>query len=211
QPKATRQADPTYSPWGTMNLVLGGIGSVAIALAVYLIIQGGMSQEPLQTLGILAVGIASVAWLFVRNLKLGDMKKTVLNTFLLVLVGTLLFAVTFLLWALENAANSVAMVTGGRLRYKSFFSIMNGLLKPFKGKMVSASDFRSDDDGYDYGTSGYQMPTGSNSSPQPQGYEFSREEDVNAQMLGYADAQQYQDLTGYSGHNIDPNDDYLKN
>ncbi|MCR5321016.1 MAG: hypothetical protein K6E48_07395 [Lachnospiraceae bacterium] len=211
QPKATRQADPTYSPWGTMNLVLGGFGSIAIALAVYLIIQGGMSQEPLQTLGILAAGIALVAWLFVRNLKLGDMKKTVLNTFLLVLVGTILFAVTFLLWVLENAANSVAMVTGGSLRYKSFFSIMNSLLKPFKGKMVSASDFRSDDDGYDYGTSSYQMPTGSESGTQPQGYEFSREEDVNAQMLGYADAQQYQDSTGYSGHNIDPNDDYLKN
>ncbi|MBE5855331.1 MAG: sel1 repeat family protein [Lachnospiraceae bacterium] len=210
QPKATRQADPTYSPWGTMNLVLGGIGSVAIALAVYLIIQGGMSEEAAKTMGILAVGIAAAAWLFVRNLKLGDMKKTILNTLFAVLLGGVLFAVTFVLWLLRNIGFGIAIATGGGAKYKSFVSTMNLLLKPFQGKMVSPSDYRSGDS-YDFSAGDYQMPTGSESGTQPQGYEFSKEEDVNAQMLGYADAQQYQDLTGYSGHNIDPNDDYLKN
>ncbi len=43
-----------------------------------------------------------------------------------------------------------------------------------------------------------------------QDYSFSKQDDLNAQMQGYADAQQYQDLTGYDGHNIDPDDNYTR-
>lgn len=39
---------------------------------------------------------------------------------------------------------------------------------------------------------------------------FSKHDDLNAQMQGYANAQQYQDLTGYSGHDIDSDDDYTR-
>lgn len=39
---------------------------------------------------------------------------------------------------------------------------------------------------------------------------FSKQDDLNAQMQGYANAQQYQDLTGFSGHDINPDDDYTR-
>lgn len=39
---------------------------------------------------------------------------------------------------------------------------------------------------------------------------FSKQDDLNAQMQGYANAQQYQDATGFSGHDIDPDDDYTR-
>lgn len=39
---------------------------------------------------------------------------------------------------------------------------------------------------------------------------FSKQDDLNAQMQGYANAQQYQDSTGFSGHDINPDDDYTR-
>lgn len=43
-----------------------------------------------------------------------------------------------------------------------------------------------------------------------QGAGFSKQDDLNAQMQGYANAQQYQDSTGFSGHDINPDDDYTR-
>lgn len=50
--------------------------------------------------------------------------------------------------------------------------------------------------------------SGGNKNEQNAG--FSKQDDLNAQMQGYANAQQYQDLTGFSGHDIDPDDDYTR-
>lgn len=52
--------------------------------------------------------------------------------------------------------------------------------------------------------------TGGSKNNNGQDTGFSKQDDLNAQMQGYANAQQYQDLTGYSGRDINPDDDYTR-
>ena len=39
---------------------------------------------------------------------------------------------------------------------------------------------------------------------------FTKQDDLNAQQNGWANAEQYQNATGLDGHNIDPDDPYTK-
>ncbi len=70
----------------------------------------------------------------------------------------------------------------------------------------SFADDTSTNTGNTYSNSGMNNTNRNNS----QDYSFSKQDDLNAQMQGYADAQQYQDLMGLDGHNIDPDDPYTR-
>ena len=200
-PKKEMKADPSYRPWNKFNLFLGAVGLVATFLFVYLAAAGGMSEEPLKTILFLLVGLGAIAFLFVRNMKMGDIGKAIGMTLLLTVLGAIIYIIAFFIWGSRFFWSAAG---GGIKGGKSFGQIVDSL---------TFGKFRPSDAGTAYvnNDAPYNMgyDNGGNAS-QPEEYPFSKEDDLKAQMQGYYNAEQYQNATGQNPQDIIPGDEYTK-
>ena len=175
-----------YRPFGKLNLFLGAVTGVGTLLFGVAVSNGDLRSTPEYYLFLVAA-IVSVVILFMRNRKLDSMAKTIGYTLLLTLVGALIYLFAFCRWGFS-------MIPGGG-EYKSFFGTIDS---------ITSGRFANERDTYDYQQPDFNTSVNSNSSASDNGSEFTKYEDAKAQEIGYANAEDYQNRTGFSGHNIDP-------
>ncbi|SFI30132.1 hypothetical protein SAMN04487830_13918 [Pseudobutyrivibrio sp. OR37] len=176
-----------YSAWGKLNVFLGAVTGIGLLLFYVAASDGDLGSNPEYFLFLLAA-IASGIILFIRNRKLDSMVATIGFTLLLTVLGAFLYLVAFLQWGMS-------FVWGGE--YHSFFGMIDAWTS---GRNYSGSGEYINNPGMS------NVTTNQNTGSVQPTEEFTKYEDSKAQMIGYASAADYQNRTGFNGHNIYPDD-----
>lgn len=157
-----------YSPWGKLNLFLGAVAGIGLFFFFYALREMSLmkliDRDPFYVIcGV--VGLVSAVFLFIRNMKLNNIVKTIGWTLLLIVIGAIVGAVAFIRFGL-----SIYRCTD----YKP----MN---MPFANN-------------------------GNSNAGSTGGYSYSKAEDSAARAIGYQNAADYENRTGFRARNIDPDE-----
>ena len=176
-----------YNPFGIANLILGAVGALPLTFIMAIVYTQDMD-------------FSDIIWIF----KDADTEQISLGALAFCLIWPCIFLFILIIRnrklhnTIKNIIFSVLTVLlGGVLSALAFVLFM--LMIIFGGAPASAVKKVAN-----------ASQSSNTNNDTAQNNSFSKQDDVNAQMLGYANAQQYQDLTGYDGHNINPDDEYLR-